>query len=335
MKPFFNLDTSKDGYAEKELPDLHIKPKKKPPGSVVPNRFYTAPQNCNVIQHPYIISNHEACSPHKDVFLLVIVRTLPSQLDRRMAIRETWGNHSYHNGHVIKVLFSLGAICYEAVQEDIEQENAIYGDIIQQDFKDDYFNLTLKTVFAWKWTLQFCSQAKFVMLANAEIVIDVFKLIPYLKLKEKDTSRDFMLCQLYHRMEVTRPGRFPKWSVSISDYEASSYPDYCMGNAFVTYQSTVRKLYSMSRDTYMFMPDDGWIGVLAEKLGLKFEYTSKAFAGSNGDPNILQYFKSKDYLKSDLTVGVVDFMWPPGNEGQKIRMIWNEILIKHNISKKH
>ena len=52
----------------------------------------------------------------------------------------------------------LGSSQDTKLQEDIEQENSDYHDIIQGDFFDSYRNLSYKNIMGNFWVSEFCSQ---------------------------------------------------------------------------------------------------------------------------------------------------------------------------------
>ena len=52
----------------------------------------------------------------------------------------------------------LGSTEDAKLQEDIEQENSDYHDIIQGDFFDSYRNLSYKNIMGKLWVSEFCSQ---------------------------------------------------------------------------------------------------------------------------------------------------------------------------------
>lgn len=70
------------------------------------------------------------------------VRSAPSAHEYRNYIRETWKSDMEPD---IPVIFVLGTNGH-----NVEKEAAIYQDIIQFDFIDSYFNLTLKIILAYR-----------------------------------------------------------------------------------------------------------------------------------------------------------------------------------------
>ena len=90
----------------------------------------------------------------------------PSDVKARQAIRVTWGEKKSWWGYEVLTFFLLGQ---QAEREDktlalsLEDEHVLYGDIIRQDFLDTYNNLTLKTIMAFRWVMEFCPNAKVVL----------------------------------------------------------------------------------------------------------------------------------------------------------------------------
>ncbi|CAE1250920.1 B3GALT1 [Acanthosepion pharaonis] len=187
--------------------------------SPVPSKYYLAPKNSNPHPYPLLINPTSLCLRKKEVFLLVLVRTIFSQFDRRMAIRETWGN--------------------------------------KQNFRDDSV------------------------------------VVAFLFGRDQDTH-----LQASIQRERT---------------------------AYAASMRVINKLYLMSLDTPSFMPDDAWIGVLSEKLGLKFVDTYYAFVGISQRPRLLKEFMDPDYLGSAAMIGVLDYSFPD-QEAVMIRHLWRLVL---------
>lgn len=292
--------------------------------SPVPSKYYLAPKNSN--PHPYLllINPTSLCLRKKEVFLLVLVRTVFSQFDRRMAIRETWGNKQNFRDDSVVVAFLFGRDQDTHLQASIQRESEIYGDLIQEDFIESYSNLTLKTVMAWKWARFYCPHATFVMIMNDEVFVDIFKLISYLRQSslKSEYNDHFSLC--YDYQCCTQAFHQGKYSVS-KEYTSTAFPEYCSGTAYAASMRVINKLYLMSLDTPSFMPDDAWIGVLSEKLGLKFVDTYYAFVGISQRPRLLKEFMDPDYLGSAAMIGVLDYSFPD-QEAVMIRHLWRLVL---------
>ena len=89
----------------------------------------------------------------------------------------------------------------------IQYENEIYHDIIQEDFLDSYKNLTYKGIMALKWVSTFCSNTKYILKVDDDIVVNTFTLLNHLKYLDKhqvDARKGTILCLLWTAMIVMR-----------------------------------------------------------------------------------------------------------------------------------
>ena len=78
----------------------------------------------------------------------------------RHLIRLTWGSSkalATVNGNA-RVVFSLGRMHNQIVQQKIEEESAKFGDILQGDFMENYYLLAQKSMNVFHWIKSFCRQ---------------------------------------------------------------------------------------------------------------------------------------------------------------------------------
>ena len=305
----------------------HFKSRPRKNNSMIPENFFNAPQNCNLHKYKLTMNKPTKCLQYDTVELLVMIRTIPANFDRRMAIRDTWGSKKYFPNINLVVVFLIGQAKDKQQQVNIETEDLIFGDILQEKFIESYLTLDIKTVMAWKWATYYCPNACHVMVANDEFIVDLYRLIPNLNALSSKQQEGFTFCLLHTTSYVFRDGG--KWGVPLAIYESNLYPPYCVGYGYVAPSTVIRKLYFMSRDTPMFMPDDAWIGIVAERLGLRFNNVASRFIRKN----VMQAFQSFHYKTSPIFSAVVDEEFP-GQEADKMRQIWNLILIHHQINEK-
>ncbi|GAB1599986.1 beta-1,3-galactosyltransferase 1-like [Argonauta hians] len=309
--------------------DTFVTAHPRDPNSAVPKKFYEAPRNCNPHPYMYLINPSRICAQKDEVFLLILIRTIFSQFERRMAIRETWGDKRNLRNVSVVIAFLFGRDKDLHLQPSIQRESEIYKDIIQEDFIESYENLTLKTVMAWKWSKQYCPHATYVMVMNDEIFVDMFKLIPYLRQITLKPHYDdhFAFCYFYPCCTAV----YHKGKYEAQNYSSTAYPEYCSGVAYAASMKVINQLYLMSIDTPMFMPDDAWVGVLAEKLQLKFIDTSNVFEGISVKSSILKKFMNPDYLGSGSIIAVLDYVFPK-QEAVMIRHLWHIVRDHHRKS---
>lgn len=322
---FQELDEGKmKGPSDEE--DKHIPAVPRAKESAVPVQFYTAPRNCNPHNYSYIINQPSLCLDHKEVLLLVMIRSIFSHYDRRMAMRETWAMQENFKNLTVKFVFLFAQPSDTQIQRALTRESQIFDDIIQEDFEESYSNLTLKTVMAWKWAKTYCAHASFVMVGDDSIIVDTHKLVPYLlsEMSSETTKDHFTLCYLFPC--CTRAIHGPsKYSVSVKKYPGSAYPAYCSGTAYVVSSDIITKLYLMSLDTPSFMPDDAWTGVLVEKLGLKFKDTFEAYVGISTKDSVMATYLHPSYAHGPIMIGILDYHFA-GKEASMIRSLWRTIM---------
>ncbi len=230
----------------------------------------------------------------------------------------------------------------------MSQERAVYRDIVQEAFVDSYANATLKSVMAFRWARTFCPHAKYVLIANDDVVVDVFKLVPYLETLHKNNEDlyQFSLCYLYPccmlvdqgqgqsqgRNDTRRVNTRKRIRLRVEEleraYRGKAYPAHCSGTVTVAPSLTIHNLYLMSLDTPSFVPADPWIGVLSEKLGISFRDTSGSFVGMPAEPTLLHHFGDPGYLETPILTAVVGPSHP-GKESETVRRIWGLIIAQH------
>ena len=189
---------------------------------------------------------------------------------------------------------------------------------------------------AYKWARGYCPHADFVMVCDDDVVVDIFKLVPYLQsLQPYRSASQFVLSYQYPCCMLAE---YPRAAQSLLPkgydiYSGQAFPAHCSSKLYIASSSVVHKLYLMSLDTPMFVPEAPWVGVLAEKLGLSFSQTFRSYAGMDPNANdlerqIMHRFNSSDYLATPVMVGVVGHAFPR-READMLRKLWSLILANH------
>ena len=116
--------------------------------------------------------------------LFVAVISAPDYFDKRQIIRQTWLRHMSEQSKQLNLSgfgFIVGLPKNNDTQVRIEKESAAYGDVLQIDMMDDYYNLTLKVVGLTNWLHDHCSRVDFVLKVDDDVYVNVHNLIPSLK----------------------------------------------------------------------------------------------------------------------------------------------------------
>ncbi|XP_077200364.1 beta-1,3-galactosyltransferase 5-like [Paroedura picta] len=201
-------------------------------------------------------------------FLVILVTSQLNQITVRMAIRQTWGKERIIAGKRIVTYFLLGNSSHPYDQFAVTTESILYRDIIQKDFLDTYYNLTLKTLMGLEWIHKFCPQSSYVMKTDSDIFVNTYYLTELL-LKRKNTTRFFTGVLKMHE----HPIRYPrsKWHVNKLEYPGSKYPPFCSGTGYVFSTDLVSQVYNISKKIPYIKLEDVFVGLCLAELNIQPE----------------------------------------------------------------
>lgn len=192
------------------------------------------------------------------VKLLILVTTIPAEFDIRSLIRKTWGRAT----STVRTVFLLGNGWAEDEQRSIINESQLYQDIIQYDYIDSYYNLTLKVLSGFHWWHAYCPAVKYLLRTAGDNFINVQSLLKVLYQMKDDTCRILGKCK-QKSGPIRSAGR--KWYVSLFEYKARVYPPYCVGSAYAMNSRTTRALLQTSPNVPYFPMEDVYIGLVMQQ----------------------------------------------------------------------
>jgi hypothetical protein len=229
-------------------------------------------------KHKFILTEKDKCAGG-NVDLMILVKSRVKNAQHRKVIRETWANENRSKREqniVTKTIFVIGSCdSIPHCNEDIELESKQYHDIVQVDFVDTYFNLTIKTHARFKWLVDYCPQAMFAIFSDDDFYISMKNLWNYLmnpvghRLTRGFIPFDGRLFTGFV-MSGQPPIRDPKskYFVSETDYPDKKYPNYISGGAFIL---SNRAFHDLQRGMQLVKPfnvDDAYLGVLAREFNI-------------------------------------------------------------------
>ncbi|MCL4144272.1 UNVERIFIED_CONTAM: hypothetical protein GTU68_009978 [Idotea baltica] len=184
-------------------------------------------------------------------------------------------------------------------QDQIREENIIHRDIIQGNFKEHYHNLTYKHVMGLQWVNTFCSQAKYIIKMDDDIIVDIYRFTDILKYRYINRS-NLMVGFLIIGGIVIRD-RKSKYYVKENEFGGKIYPNYMSGWAYAISSDASKKIVDISQNVTFFWLDDVYVsGILADAAGVKKEGINRMYTKNS---NYLRCcVKYKDYL-CDYMVG--------------------------------
>lgn len=201
----------------------------------------------------------------ESIKLLIIITSAHAHQDARLAIRQTWGH--YGTRRDVAIAFILGHTNNKTLENALNNENYIYGDLIRGHFIDSYNNLTLKTISALEWVDQNCPQAKFVLKTDDDMFINVPKLMAFLEKHQKD--KRVIFGRLAKKWKPIR-NKKSKYYVSSGQFAAMIFPPFTTGPAYVMSADVIHDLYIKAlQQTYLKLEDVFTTGIVAQQLGIK------------------------------------------------------------------
>ncbi|XP_007535695.2 beta-1,3-galactosyltransferase 5-like [Erinaceus europaeus] len=199
-------------------------------------------------------------------FLVLLVASAQDQALARSVIRGTWGRERLVRGKRIKTLFLLGAGPNKNLLRKVSQEGHLHRDIIQKDFVDTYYNLTLKTLMGMEWVHRFCPQAAFVMKTDTDMFVNVYYLTDLL-LQKNRTAQFFTGFLKMNEFPIRK--KYNKWFVSKFEYPWDKYPPFCSGTGYVFSSDIAGLVYNVSESVPFLKLEDVFVGLCLARLGVR------------------------------------------------------------------
>lgn len=220
---------------------------------------------------PMLLNAPEKCGGavnSADVFLLLVIKSSPGNYDRREVLRKTWAEERLYNGVWIRRIFIVGTTPSGSDNKLLELENRVYKDILQWDFYDRFYNLTLKQVLFLEWMVKNCPNARFLFNGDDDIFANTDNMVLYLQsLEDNDGSKHLFTGNV---MRNVGPLRFAwsKYYIPVQVYESNSYPPYLEGGGYLLSSYTALMIYYMSYTVSLIPIDDVYLAICLAKAGL-------------------------------------------------------------------
>ncbi|XP_043910748.1 N-acetyllactosaminide beta-1,3-N-acetylglucosaminyltransferase 3-like [Protopterus annectens] len=202
------------------------------------------------------------------VFLLLVIKSSPRSYTRRETIRKTWGQERTYAGVQIRRVFILGSSSNQNENKKIQQllsvESEENADILQWDFYDTFFNLTLKH----EWLQKTCPHVKFLLNGDDDVFVNSDAMVDYLLgLEGNQGDKHLFVGQLVWN-PVVKHDKSSKYCVPEAVAPGNGYPPYCAGGGFLLSGFTAREIYRASQNITLLPIDDIYIGMCLQKESL-------------------------------------------------------------------
>lgn len=217
----------------------------------------------NFIYTPTHSWEYEASMKYPRV--VILVKSAASNYERRELIRNTWAGAGNITKNV-RVVFLLGLPIHGNLA--VRQESTEHGDIIQEDFKDNYHNNTIKMIMGYKWAVSNCKSADYLFFVDDDYFVNIKNLVQYVSSRNQNEKHKlFSGTLLPHSTPFRVNGS--KWYVPWEDYPFDRWPPYLAGGAYFVSMSLARKFNLAFPYVKPLHIDDTYLGIVARKLGIK------------------------------------------------------------------
>ncbi|GAA6226640.1 beta-1,3-galactosyltransferase 2-like [Lates japonicus] len=137
------------------------------------------------------------------------------------------------------------------------------------NFQDSYQNLTIKTMMVMNWLATHCPNTSYVMKVDADIFVNVFYLIRWLR---SSPQQGFITGSVINDGRPRRD-RNSKWHISEEQYPEDSFPPYVSGAGYVFSADLAGRISWASRFVRMIPLEDVYVGLCLRVLGVRPVYS--------------------------------------------------------------
>lgn len=241
---------------------------------------------------------------------VVFVITKPDDFKIRSLIRKTWATKFAEKASTVKLYFTFGldpalansTATLNAYKDELDdmlvrEESAQFGDIIQWQFPDGYYRLTIKSVAILRWASVYCPRVPVIFKIDADCVLNYDNLVRFSRsviANHTATGNYYIYGNLWRGAGVIRSAK-SKFFTSFRDYPQRSYPDYVGGPWYLAgpelplFMFRIAVLHAMPA---LLWEDLYVTGIIGQKLiDAKFPLQRRYMYGFdyNIDPDKLDY----------------------------------------------
>ncbi|XP_039995585.1 N-acetyllactosaminide beta-1,3-N-acetylglucosaminyltransferase 2 [Xiphias gladius] len=234
----------------------------------LPDRFKDFLLYMHCRSYPIMVDQPDICK--EPPFLLLAVKSQVSHFDRRQAIRQSWGRAGIIANQTVVTVFLLGNATawdhHPDLSSSLRDENSRHQDIIQWDYRDSFFNLTVKEVLFLEWIQTRCPGTRFIFKGDDDVFVNTYRILDFLKGLSEPKARDLFVGDVISDAGPHRDKKV-KYFIPESMY-IGKYPPYAGGGGYLYSGDIAARLHSVSQHVPLYPIDDVYTGMCLKKLGL-------------------------------------------------------------------
>lgn len=250
----------------------------------------------------FTLMNENLCDGR--TYLIIIIPSKVQNSRQRHAIRSTW---TMASSTLVRHVFLVGYSLNTSWNDNIRKESRVFKDILQGDFMDSYYNLTLNILMGLEWSHLFCYNATFILKADDDTFVNTPYLLHVLQTNVSFDYRGVIIGKLNRDGKVRRNGL---WKVGTDSYPFPHYPNYMFGNTYLVSRNIANRLVKASE--YMpYLPiEDAYItGILAKSIRTKHQHINGFTFWYDTPPKACDFVNSKRITATKLSPRMMEFIW--------------------------
>ena len=188
-------------------------------------------------------------------YIFVLVLTAPDSQQRRNAIRKTWLTSQFPKKYSFVHRFAVGTheLSHEK-QNMLRKEQEENNDLLfLADFKDSYYNLTLKVLKSFVWIARNV-EAKFVLKVDDDSFVQLGHLVVDLEKKEKFGRIYWGFFRGDANVKTSGPWKEPNWIL------CDKYLPYANGGGYILSQDLVHYIAKQQNMLQLYNSEDVSVG---------------------------------------------------------------------------
>lgn len=198
----------------------------------------------NLYNFTYVINPRDKCRDNDgnmiEIRLVILVKSATDHFEQRLAIRKSWGFEGRFSDVEVRTVFMTGLPTFDEPRENyrvqslIDDENTKYGDVVQSNFADTYYNNTIKTMRGIQWAVENCRKGKFFLFVDDDYYVSAKNVLRFIKdpvhYPEYLEEADETIRELSRKLANNHNGTF-------NDKNLNDIKDILSGNVIHTIQS--------------------------------------------------------------------------------------------------